>query len=63
MIEIPRKFPFWGGEGLRAKDFVWCLLDQMVNAYKFQVQSAQKSGQTDAQTNILLLYEIGLLKK
>ena len=36
VIEIPRKFPFWGGEGFRAKkNFVLSLVDQMVTAYQF----------------------------
>ena len=46
VIKIPKKFPFWGGEGFRAKkNFVLSLVDQMVTAYKFWSQSAQKSGQ------------------
>ena len=36
VIEIPRKFPFWGGEGFRAKKiFVLSLVHQMVTAYQF----------------------------
>ena len=25
VIEIPKKFPFWGGEGFRAKKILFCL--------------------------------------
>ena len=33
VIEIPRKFPFWGGEGFGAKKiFVLSLVDQIVTA-------------------------------
>ena len=36
VIEIPKKFPFWGGEGFRAKKiFVLSLVDQMVTSYQF----------------------------
>ena len=36
VIKIPKKFPFWGGEGFRAKKiFVLSLVDQMVTAYQF----------------------------
>ena len=49
VFEIPRKFPFWGGEGegkgLGQKKIVLSLVDQMVS------QSAQKSGHTDTQTD------------
>ena len=52
VIKIPKKFPFWGGEGFRAKKiFVLSLVDQMVTSYQFWSQSAQKSGHTDTQTH------------
>ena len=36
VIEIPKKIPFWGGEGFRAKKkFVLSLVDQMGTAYQF----------------------------
>ena len=35
VIEIPRKFPYWGGEGFRAKKIVLSIVDQMVTAYQF----------------------------
>ena len=52
VIKIPKKFPFWGGEGFRAKKiFVLSSVDQMVTAYQFWSQSAQKSGHTDRKTD------------
>ena len=36
VIEIPRKFPFWGeGKGLRQNNFFLSLVDQMLTANKF----------------------------
>ena len=52
VIKIPKKFPFSGGEGFRAKkNFVLSSVDQMVTAYQFWSQSAQKSGQIHRYTD------------
>ena len=40
-------FPFGEGKGFGQKKFVLSLVDQMVTAYQFLSQSAQKSGHTD----------------
>ena len=63
VIKIPKKFPFWGGEGFRAKKiFVLSLVDQMITAYQFWGQKAQKSGHTHRHF-IALRDGIGLLIK
>ena len=56
VIKIPKKFPFWGGEGFRAKkNFVLSSVDQMVTAYQFWSQSAQKSGHTQTDRHSIAL--------
>ena len=56
VIKIPKKFPFWGGEGegkgLGQKKFVLSLVDQMVTAYQFEVNQPKKADtQIDTQTD------------
>ena len=63
VFEIPRKFPFWGGEGegkgLEQKKICFVFSGPNGNCLPIWSQSAQKSGHidthTDRHTDILLL--------
>ena len=47
VFEIPRKLSFWGGEGegkgLGQKKIVLSLVDQMVTAFRFEVNQPKKA--------------------
>ena len=52
VIEIPRKFPFWGGEGFRAKKICFVFSGPILKSISPKKQTDRY---TDRQTDILLL--------